>query len=89
MFFKTRKNKQFTYLPRFYNQQKEELEERIRNIESEIKGEKKDLFRSHIRRGVFRQTRQGRVRQSRNAFLRLAIILLVLFLLIFVLYNIY
>ena len=37
-FFRSYKHKKFTYNPLYYNQQKEDLEERIRRIEREVKG---------------------------------------------------
>jgi len=35
-FFSTPKPKQFNYIPRYYDEQKEALEERIRDIEIEM-----------------------------------------------------
>ncbi len=43
--FKTRKPKQFSHQPRYYNPEKEEFENRYKEIEAEIKGE------SNFRRG--------------------------------------
>jgi len=84
--FKTRKNKQFTFKPRFYDQRKEELEQRIREAEGETKGEKGEHYSSRLMRGAFRQRRDKIVKQTRNSYLRLFVIILVLALVIYILY---
>lgn len=80
-FFKTPKHRQFNYRPIYYNQQKEELQERIRQIEQEmgvnkpegsnyVPGIKKGQMKGH-----FRDTR----RVKRQSNVRLLVILLALF----------
>ena len=57
-FFKQNRHKQFNYIPRYYDPQKEELEERIRQIEAEegiipegyTPGIKKGQMRSYYQR---------------------------------------
>lgn len=89
-FFRTYKNRQFTFIPRFYDEQKEELQERIRKAEREMKGstgEGREYTKSIIR-GSFRQTRQQRVTANRNSFLRLVLIIAILLLLVYFLFTV-
>ncbi|MBU0765192.1 MAG: hypothetical protein KJ607_10200 [Bacteroidetes bacterium] len=90
-FIKLPKPKQFNYIPRYYDEAKEQREERLRHLRAESDSDKdsqfkekeewtpdiKGRFRSHYRRT--RNTRSG-------SALRLVIILAVLFALAFYLF---
>jgi 2'-5' RNA ligase len=88
--FKTPRHRKFDYRPIYYNQQKEELQERIRKIEQEMGVGKpsdsnyKPTIQKGQMRGHFREAR--RLKKQSNA--RLLIILLALFALAyFLIYN--
>ena len=85
--FRTRKNRQFNYTPRFYNKQKEELQARIRQIENEVHGTGEGNYSGSSIKGSFRQVHQKRTRQSRNSLLRILIILIILLLIVYFLYT--
>jgi len=78
-FFRTPKPKSFNYIPRYYDEQKEDLEERIRNIEMDMGVNKGEAYRPTIRKGqmsnYFRR-KQKRVQKQSN--IRLVIIILLL-----------
>ncbi len=48
-FFKTEKPKQFTFVPRFYDARKEELESRIGEIKKKVEAENEGQYVSNIR----------------------------------------
>ena len=86
-FFRTPKPKPFNYIPRYYDEQKEDLEERIRNIESEMGVKEGEAYRPQIRKGhmsnYFRR-KQKRVQKQSN--IRLVVIILILFLISYFLF---
>ena len=86
-FFRTYKHKQFTFLPRFYDKQKEELEERIKKAEAEVQGQKSGTYKKSIIRGSFRQAHHQRSVSNRNSLLRLVIIVVILLLLVYLLFT--
>ena len=74
--------KQFDYSPRYWDPEKEEREQRIRQIKHEM-GVDMPLNpnRTTIKRGSFRHAKQkAKVKASQNSNIRLLIILAVLFL---------
>ncbi len=78
-FFNTHKHKRFNYRPRYYDEQKEDLEQRIRQIESEMGVEPGKAYVPKIRKGQMgNYIRKNRLKQSRQSNLRLFIIILVL-----------
>lgn len=88
--FKTPRHRQFNYRPIYYNQQKEELQERIRKIEQEMGVNKKEdsNYRPGIQRGQMRGHFRDVKRLKRQSNVRLLIILLALFALAYYLiYN--
>ena len=85
--FRTYKNRQFTFMPRFYNQQKEELEERIKQIEKEVQGEKSEGYSGNIMRGSFRRAYQRRSSANRYSLLRIVIIIAILLALVYFLFT--
>ena len=79
-FFGKYKHKKFNYIPRYYDPQKEDLEERIRSIEREMGVKEGEAYRPTIRKGQMgnyfnRKTRKSQKRSN----IRLIVILLVLF----------
>ncbi|MBN1598608.1 MAG: hypothetical protein JW894_09965 [Bacteroidales bacterium] len=82
-FFRTYKNKQFNYIPIFYDKQKEELQERIRKIEKDMKVSTDNEYRPAIIKGSFRRERQRKVKESRSSIIRFVIILLILFVIVY------
>lgn len=86
-FFRTYRPKEFNYIPRYYDEQKEDLEERIRGIEREMGAKKGDAYRPTIRKGqmsnYFRRTKRKAQKQSN---IRLIVILLILFFISYLLF---
>ena len=80
-FLHTPKNKQFNFKPRYYNEEKEELEKRVQKIKRELGVEDEDTtqpYSPHIKgqmRGYFKKN----VELKRKSTIRLVIILLILF----------
>ena len=79
-FFKLHKPKQFEYNPIYWDPEKEEREERIRQIKHEMGLEiPTDPNRTTIKRGSFRQaSKKTKVKATRSSNIRLVIILAVL-----------
>ncbi len=87
-FIKLPGHKRFEYTPRYWDPEKEEFEERVRQIKQEIGIEvSRDPNRTTIKRGSFRQVRQQtKIRASRNSNLRLVVILAVLFIITYLIF---
>ncbi len=87
-FFKLPGHKQFSYTPRYWDPEKEEREERIRQIKQEMGIEvPNDPNRTTIRRGSFRAASQkAKVKASRTSNIRLLVILAVLLILAYLLF---
>ncbi len=90
-FLKKREPKRFDYYPRYYDPDKEDLENRIARIHAELDLDKED---ANIRREIkFRKSASenwmstGFQRQARMANIRLIIILVAIILLFGVIYN--
>jgi hypothetical protein len=84
-FFRTYKNRQFDYKPIYYNPEKEELQERIRNIELEMgikHDNEKGAYKPRIDRGSIRgflnSKRKVKNRQSNWRLLIIMVFLLLL-----------
>lgn len=78
-FFKTGKNKEFNYVPRYYDEQKEEFEKRQRRIEQEVGIEQApDSYRSRLKPGVMTERLLSKRKSSRGSTLRLLIIIAIL-----------
>jgi hypothetical protein len=80
-FLKPGKPKQFKYIPRFYDQDKEELENRKRQIEQEMGIGKDEIYQHSITRGPLSRKFAQRKRANRSSVLRLVIIVTILVLL--------
>ncbi|MEN8155734.1 MAG: hypothetical protein ABFS10_02195 [Bacteroidota bacterium] len=89
-FIKLPGHKRFDYSPRYWDPEKEEREERIRQIKQEMgvdTSSSSTRTRTTIKRGSFRQTRQKtKVKASRDSNIRLVIILAVLLLIAYFLF---
>jgi hypothetical protein len=87
-FIKLPSHKQFNYSPRYWDPEKEEREERIRQIKLEMGIEvPSDPNRTTIKRGSFRQaSRHTKVKATRSSNIRLVIILAVLLMLAYLLF---
>jgi hypothetical protein len=48
-FFKQERPKKFSYIPRFYDERKEQLKNQIEDIQQEVGGENPDQFVHHIK----------------------------------------
>lgn len=86
-FLHTPKNKKFSFKPRYYDEQKEELEKRVREIKREM-GIKDDEngdkpYVPTIRKGQMRGYFKKSVEQKRKSTIRLIIILIILFAIIY------
>lgn len=79
-FFGKYKHKKFNYIPRYYDPQKEDLEERIRNIERKMGVKEGEAYRPTIRKGQMTNYFNWKTRKSqKRSNIRLIVILLVLF----------
>jgi hypothetical protein len=85
-FLHTPKNKQFSFKPRYYNEQKEELEKRVEQIKREMGvqdvNDENKPYVPNIKgqmRGYFKKN----VQQKRRSTTRLVIILIVLFAIVY------
>ncbi|HAN19934.1 MAG: hypothetical protein A2X13_11055 [Bacteroidetes bacterium GWC2_33_15] len=85
-FFHTPKSKQFNYKPRYYDERKEELENRINQIKKEMG--KEDLsdsekpYTSNIKGQIRRSGKRTKVSKDKSN-LRLILIIVILFALIY------
>ena len=86
-FFKSPKHKRFTYNPLYYNQQKEELQERVRRIEREQKGIKDGNFTPGIIKGSFQHSRSLRSKSHKNSSVRVIIIALILLAVVYFIFS--
>ena len=87
-FIKIPGHKRFEYSPRYWDPEKEEREDRIRQIKHEMGIEiPSDPNRTTIKRGSFRQAhRKTKIRATRGTNIRLVIILAVLFFLAYLIF---
>ena len=77
-FFKTPRPKQFNYIPRYYDQQKEEAEERQKRIERELGIKQKNGYRPGITKGTMTRKVMDKRRTNRSSVIRLLIIITIL-----------
>lgn len=81
-FFKTGTAKQFKYTPRYYNERKEEFEERKKRIERELGMDSQDTgFQSRITRGVMSERLALKRKFSGGSTLRILVLIAILTLL--------
>jgi len=88
-FFKIPRHRQFNYQPLYYDPNKEEREERNREIKRDLGlTDEKREYRPTIRRGSMRAYFKGNKRSERNSNIRLVLIIIfLLFLAYFLLYK--
>ena len=91
-FFSVKKNKQFNYLPLFYNEEKENFQERVRAIEREM-GVNKDNSTEYrpgrsLGRGSIRNYRGNIKVQNKKSAFRFVIIVALLTILAYYLLSI-
>lgn len=86
--FRPGKPKPFSYTPLYYDQEKEEREERLRRIKSELgmpEGDEEVKPRTIITRGSFNSRfRKRQTKEKRTSAIRLLLIILLLILIIYV-----
>lgn len=85
-FFKIAKHRQYNYQPIYYDEQKEQLEERIKNIEREYGIKNGEAFTRSMSKGSFSHHYDRKSKTQRYATTRL--ILIIVFLL-FVAYYLF
>lgn len=78
-FFRTYKPKQFQFMPRYYDEQKESLKERIRQAEIEANGPKKDEpYRPTLVHGSIKGKLNARRKAQKNSAIRVFVIAMLL-----------
>jgi hypothetical protein len=87
-FFKTQQPRSFNFMPRYYNERKEKLQERVKNIELELGVKKTDInYKSSIGRGSMRgyidKNRSIRKKSNIRLFIILGSLLLLVYLLLY------
>ena len=87
-FIKLPGHKRFEYSPRYWDPEKEEFEERVRQSKLEMGIDvPRGSNRTTIKRGSFRQARQqAKIKASRGSNLRLVVILAVLFIIAYLIF---
>ena len=87
-FIKLPSHKRFEYSPRYWDPEKEEFEQRIRQSQLEAGMDvPRDPNRTTIKRGSFRQVRQqAKIKASRSSNLRLVVILAVLLIIAYLIF---
>ncbi|HAF29301.1 MAG TPA: hypothetical protein DCG75_09675 [Bacteroidales bacterium] len=81
-FFHTPRNKEFSFKPRYYNEQKEELENRVKSIKREMGvTDLEDSDKPYVPniKGQMRGYFKKNVEHKRKSNLRIVIILIILF----------
>lgn len=77
-FFKTNKPRQFDFSPRYYNAQKEALQQRVERIEAEVNATNSDAPRRTLTKGMLTDRIERRRSQQRKVTLRLVLIIVAL-----------
>lgn len=77
-FFRLPQHKQFHYDPLFYDERKEQLQDRIRNIEIEMGIKKEGEVRRTLEKGSFSYYRDKRKRSQKVSSLRLVLLIILL-----------
>lgn len=86
-FFKTPRPKEFNYMPRYYDERKEEADERQKRIEKELSASNNGEYVSGITRGSMQRRFAERRRGKRSSTIRLLVIIAILFLLTYFLFT--
>lgn len=80
-FFKTPRPKAFNYIPRYYDERKEEMEERRKRIENELGLNEGEGYRPRITRGSMSRKIAERRKSNRTSVIRLMVIVAILLIL--------
>lgn len=81
-FFRTGRPKQFNYIPRYYDEQKEKAEDRQKRIERELGIEQEGgSYRPTLRKGIMTEKMNARRKAQRYSSIRLLVIIAILVLL--------
>ncbi|MBN1118082.1 MAG: hypothetical protein JXA77_12800 [Bacteroidales bacterium] len=86
-FFKTPRPKEFNYIPRYYDEQKEAAEERQKRIEQELGIHNQNAYRPNISRGSMARKFAEKRSSNRKSSFRLIIIIAILSLLAYYILN--
>jgi len=82
--FKLPGYKKFSFFPRYYDPQKEELKQRVKNIEDEIRqkenGERAPIIKGQMRE-YFHRSNTAKIKRQSN--IRLIVIMAVLFIILY------
>ena len=86
-FFKLPKNKEFEYIPRYYDEQKEELEERVKKIERKmgVGSGNNEVYVPNIK-GQMKSYYNKNLKERKQSNFRLVVILIALFIIAYFLY---
>jgi hypothetical protein len=88
-FLKQERPKQFRYIPRFYDEAKEDLENRIKMVDQELKREKTGEYVPNLK-GQFRKRHEAlygpRIRSQRSSLSRWFILLIYFGLIVAIIY---
>ena len=84
-FFKSPRHRQFNYEPLYYNERKEQLDQRVKEIEAEMSRKKDKPYSSLLRRGMKKGYFSELKRAKKKSNIRLIIILLFLVLISYLL----
>ena len=87
-FFNLPKNKTFNYTPRYYDEQKEDLEKRIQQAKQELginDNDDKKPYVSTIRKGQMKSHSKHSAEQRRKSSGRLFLIIVILAILVYIL----
>jgi len=86
-FFKIPQHKTFSYTPRYYDERKENLQERIKKIEQEMGVNKGERYKPKISKGSMRGYIYKNKKAKKQSNLRLIIILLTLLFLTYLIFS--
>jgi hypothetical protein len=85
-FFRPPQHKQFHYDPLYYNERKEQLQDRIRNIEIEMGIKREGEIKRTLGKGSFSYYRDKRKKSQKASSLRLLILIILLILVTYLLF---
>jgi len=91
-FLHTPKPKSYQYKPRYYDANKEDLENRLQKARSSSDPDNPEAMKERISRGFkqkFRQDQKFRKKQTKNSNIRLAVTIVILFFLTYILLTKY
>ena len=78
-FFKTGRPKEFNYTPRYYDEQKEEREDRQKRIEQELGiTQSEGAYRSRLKPGIMSERLISKRKINRGSTLRLLVLIVIL-----------